>query len=186
MSNPSPIGDRGDRIFRNKLAGPPASGKWRLDDIIIDALGAIHRCVVPTSPGVAAVWNSSFLIVDEVVDLTGNAALFKAMVAQIPAGAIIEEVVHAITELVVGGGTTVKTGIGLNGSAPSAYGLAGALTVNTKKAGRVEPPAPLAVATNLEVCGCTVAGALGDTNLTAGKVRVRVTYRPAPYGLPSV
>jgi hypothetical protein len=183
MPQPSPIGERSDRVFRNKIAGPPLSGSWKQGDIVIDAIGATHTCAISGAPGS---WNSSFLVVDEVVDLTGNAALFKAMATAIPAGAIIEEVVQAITVLVVGGGTTVKTGIGLNGSDPDAYGLAGALTKNTKKAGRVEPPAPLAAATTLEVCGCTTAGALGDTNLTAGKVRVRVTYRPAPVGLPDV
>ena len=183
MPQPSPIGERSDRVFRNKIAGPPLSGSWKEGDIVIDALGAIHTCVISGSPGS---WNSSFLVVDEVVDLTGNAATFKAMATQLPAGAIIEEVVQAITVLVVGGGTTVKTGIGLHATDPDAYGLSGALTVNTKKAGRIEPPAPLAAATTLEVCGCTVAGAIGDTDLTAGKVRVRVTYRPAPVGLPSV
>lgn len=183
MPQPSPIGDRSDRVFRSKVAGPPLSGAWRENDVVIDSLGATHRCAVSGTPGT---WNSSFIVVDEVVDLTGNTALYKAMATQIPAGAIIEEVVQAITVLVVGGGTTVKVGVGLNGSDPDAYGLTAALTKNTKKSGRVEPPAPLATATTLEVCGCTTAGALGDTNLTAGKVRVRVTYRPAPYGLPNV
>lgn len=184
MPQPSPIGDDGkDRIFRSLVAGPPLSGKWRQNDVVIDSLGATHRCAVSGTPGT---WDSSFIVVDEVVDLTGNTAKFKAMATAIPAGAIIEEVVQAITVLVVGGGTTVKVGVGLNGSAPSAYGLTSALTKNTKQAGRVQPPAPLSAATTLEVCGCATAGGIGDTNLTAGKVRVRVTYRPAPYGLPSV
>lgn len=117
---------------------------------------------------------------DTIVDLTGNAAKFKNILT-IPAGSIVQYVAANITELVVGGSTTVKVGIGPNGSSTNKYGHGAALTVNTKIQGLFNVVTPLAADEAVDVCGVVTAGtSLGDTNLTAGKVRVVIVYdKPA-------
>lgn len=118
----------------------------------------------------------TFGIIDEVVDLTGNAALYKAISEDVPAGAVILSVQANIDATVTGGSTTVKIGIGLNASDPDKYGLSGNLAQNTK-INTTPALARLSADTTLDVCACATNGAAGDTNITAGKVHVKIVYQ---------
>lgn len=171
----SAIGARSDRVFRSDAAGPPTSYLWKTGDVVVDRNGVLHTCLYGGTPGT---WESKSVVIDEVVDFTGLDVASKAMTAEIPAGAVIESVQANIDALVVAGGTTVKVGIAPDVADPDEYGLSAALTKNTKIS-VIPAPAVLATAETLSVFACATAGGVGDTNITAGKVRVRVTYRVA-------
>lgn len=200
MATPVSAARIGARTFRLKYAGPPTDDLWFVGDTSIDTLGVTWRCSVSGSPGtwvavagvnagtVAGVEalmlagtpggaGVAIKCIEEVVDLTGNAAKYKSLTTAIPAGSSVLAVQANIEAAVTGGGTTVKVGIGLNGSATNKYGVIAALTKNTKL-NTINPALPvLAGNETIDVCGVTTAGnALGDTNITAGKVRVRVVY----------
>ena len=119
--------------------------------------------------------------VDSIIDFTGNAALYKN-VCTIPAGSKVKLAIIQITELVVGGGTTVKLGLGPNGGDMDQLGITAALTKNSQ-VGRypAEALGIIAAETVVDLNGVTTAGtALGDTNVTAGKARVIIVYdKPA-------
>ena len=115
-------------------------------------------------------------VIEEVVSLAENDAKYKAMTTPIPAGAVILSVQANIEATVTGGSTTVKIGLGPNGGDVDAYGLSGDLVKNTK-INTIPAWAVLATETAIDVNGVVTNGsALGDTNITAGSVRVRVVY----------
>lgn len=113
---------------------------------------------------------------EEVVALAAAGAKFVAMTNAIPAGAVILSAQLNLDSLVVAGGTSVKVGLGDHTGVCNTYGNTLALTKNTK-ANLLPAYAALASAVTLEVCACaTVATGLGDSNFTAGNVRVRIVY----------
>jgi hypothetical protein len=115
--------------------------------------------------------------VDEIIDFTGNATKYKN-VCTIPAGSKVKLAIIQITELVVGGGTTVKLGLGPNGGNVDQLGITAALTKNSQ-VGAVPADALALVAaqTAFDLNGVVTNGsALGDTNVTAGKARVIIVY----------
>ncbi len=119
-----------------------------------------------------------FFEVEQVVDLTAAGAKFVAMSCVIPAGAIILSAQMNIDTLVVAGGTSVKVGLGLNGGTCNTWGNTADLVKNHKA--NLLGTTVLAGATTPEVCACaTVATGLGDTNFSAGAVRVRIVYLAA-------
>lgn len=112
---------------------------------------------------------------DSIIDLTGNAAKFLATGLTIPAGSIVKYAGLFIETLVVGGGTTVKVALGQNAGTTNTFGTSGDLLLGTNVAAMFATKN--AASYGLDLCGVTSAGtALGDTNLTAGKVRVVVIY----------
>jgi hypothetical protein len=119
--------------------------------------------------------------VDTIIDFTSNATTY-INVCTVPAGSKIKLAIIQITELVVGGSTTVKLGLGTHGTSPSLLGKTSALTKNAQN-GLVPADAAsiIASSTGIDLCGVTTAGsALGDTNVTAGKARVIIVYsKPA-------
>jgi len=115
-------------------------------------------------------------VMEEDVDLTDAGAKYVAMSNALPSGAVILSVQANIETLVEAGGTTVKVGIGVQDGDMDEYGLSGDLLQNTK-IDTIPDWAVLAAEKTLHVCGCTTDGsALGDTNLSAGLVRVRIVY----------
>ncbi len=114
--------------------------------------------------------------VDKTLDLTTLSALFKN-VCTIPAGSKVKLAIIQILALVVAGGTTVKVGLGTHGTSPSLLGKTAALTKNSQN-GLVPADAAslIATSTNIDVCGVASAGAIGDTNISAGMVRVVIVY----------
>jgi len=117
-----------------------------------------------------------YVTLEETVDLAAAGAKFVALTSEIPAGAVIESVSANIEELAVAGGTSAKVGIGASAVDPDKYGLTASLLKNIK-VGTILVDAVLGAALQLDVCACTAAGALGDSNFTAGKVRVRIVYK---------
>jgi hypothetical protein len=115
--------------------------------------------------------------VDEIIDFTGNATKYKP-VCTIPAGSKVKLVIAQITVLAVGGSTTVKLGIGPHGGDVDQLGTLATLTKNTQ-INKVPTDALgiIAAETTIDVNGIVTNGsALGDTNVTAGKVRVIIVY----------
>jgi hypothetical protein len=111
------------------------------------------------------------------VDLTAAAAKFVNAFT-IPAGAIIKYVCMHVLTSVVAGGTTVKLALNAHGSTGTGdYVQLATLTKNTKKSALVADATPLAAPLAFDVNGVvTNFSALGDTNLSAGLVRVIAVY----------
>lgn len=115
-------------------------------------------------------------VINEVVSLSGAGATFKALTSSIPAGAVILSAQANIESEVTAGGTTVKVALGLNAGDVDKYGLATGLTQNLK-INTIPTWAVLGSSEQIDVCGVVTDGsALGDTNLSAGSVRVRIVY----------
>lgn len=115
-------------------------------------------------------------VIDETVDLTAAGAKYKAMTTPVPAGAVILSVQANIEALVVAGGTTVKVGLGPNAGTVAKYGKSASLVKN-QKINIIPDWAVLAGDEAIDVCGVVTDGTtLGDTNISAGSVRVRVVY----------
>lgn len=114
-------------------------------------------------------------VIDQVVDFAvGAAAKYRAISPAIPAGAIIHSIQANIEKLVVSATTSVKVGIGPNGTDPNKYGITTDLTKNEKIS---TPLAPiLSAGEQIDVCVCTSAGDIGGSNASAGKVRVHIVY----------
>ncbi len=115
--------------------------------------------------------------VDKTLDLTTLGAKFLN-VCTVPAGSKIKTAIIQIVALVVAGGTTVKVGLGTHGTSPSLLGKTSALTKNAQN-GLVPADAAslIASSTAIDISGVTSAGtALGDTNISAGMVRVVLVY----------
>jgi hypothetical protein len=115
-------------------------------------------------------------VLDEVVSLTSAGAKFKAMTTAVPAGAVILSVQGNIASAITAGGTSVAVSLGLNASDPDKYGFVNALTQNSK-INNIPDWAVLSGATTIDVCATIADGTtLGNTNFSAGSVRVRVVY----------
>lgn len=131
---------------------------------------------VALSFGLTATEGAEVKVIEETVDLTAAGAKFVAMTTAIPAGAVILSAQANIEVLAVAGGTTAKIALGLNAGDVDKYGKTSALTKNLK-VDTVPDWAVLAAEEQIDVCGVIADGsALGDTNLSAGSVRVRVVY----------
>jgi hypothetical protein len=123
-------------------------------------------------------------VLDEVVDLTSAGAKFVAMTTAVPSGAVILGVESNIDAAITAGGTSVKVGIGLNAGDVDKYGLSDDLSQNTKT-NLIPDWTVLSSSEQIDVCAVVTDGsALGDTNFSAGMVRVRV-YFLALAGLPN-
>ncbi len=115
-------------------------------------------------------------VIEETVSLVGAAAKFVALTTPIPAGAVILSAQLNVEALVVAGGTTVKVALGLNAGDVDKYGKTATLVKN-QKANVIPDHAVLAAPEQIDVCGVVTDGsALGDSNFTAGSVRVRIVY----------
>lgn len=121
-------------------------------------------------------YGTEFKVIDEIVDLTAAGAKFVAMANSIPAGAVIISAQMNIQEAVVAGGTSVKVGLGDHSGTCNTWGNTSVLTLNAK-AKALAAYSVLAAQTTPEVCACaSTATGLGNTNFSAGKVRVRIVY----------
>lgn len=118
-------------------------------------------------------------VIDETLDLTALGAKFKALTSAIPAGSVILGVQGNTEAAVTAGGTTVTLSLGLNGSDPDKYGTVsgGDSLAQNGKIDFLPDWVVLSGAEQIDLCGTVTGGAtLGDTNISAGSVRVRVYY----------
>jgi hypothetical protein len=114
--------------------------------------------------------------IDELVDLTALGATSVALTTPIPAGAVILSAQANVDELVVAGGTTVKVALGLAAGDVDKYGKTASLVLN-QKINTLADWAVLSAQEDIAVCGVVTDGTtLGDSNITAGKVQVRIVY----------
>lgn len=126
--------------------------------------------------GASATEGLEIKVIDEDVSLASAGAKYVALTDAVPAGAVILSVQANVEALVVAGGTTVKVGVGLNAGDMDKYGKTSDLTQN-QKIDTIPDWAVLGGEEQLDVCGVVTNGStLGDSNLTAGTVRVRVVY----------
>ena len=155
---------------RTAVVGDRGESKQTLQEVEV-TLEQLHTEVMSDPAGIKEVK------VDTVIDFTGNATKYKN-VCTIPAGSKVKCATIQILTLVVGGSTTVKLGLGTNGTSPSLLGKTSALTKNAQN--NVVPAdaaSLIASSTGIDLCGVTTAGtALGDTNVTAGTARVIIVY----------
>lgn len=114
--------------------------------------------------------------VDTVLDLTTLGALFLN-VCTIPAGSKVKCAIIQIQALVVAGGTGVKVGLGTHGTSPSLLGKTGDLLKNTKnQLVPADAASLIAGSTAIDLSIVATGGTIGDTNISAGKVRVIIVY----------
>lgn len=115
-----------------------------------------------------------FLAIDETFDLTDLGAKYVDMTTAVPDGSIIVCIAANIEEAITAGGTSVKVGIG-TAADPDKYGLTADLAQNSKTLAGIDLTAVLSGAEQIQVGACLTDGSdLGDTNFSAGSVRVRI------------
>lgn len=102
-------------------------------------------------------------------------AVSTDLTQDLPDGAVLLGGQINVETAVTGGGTTTKIGLGPVAD-PDKYGLTSALTKNAK-GDLLIAPAVLSGAEDVKINACTDAGAIGDTALTVGTVRIRLYYR---------
>jgi len=146
------------------------------DGSYLQAVKGVAAGNIAISLGADSSEGLTYETIEELVDLTAAGAKFVALTTAIPANSVVLSASANVEELAVAGGTSVKVGLGLNASDPDKYGLTATLVKN-QKIGTLLVDAVLSAATQLDVCAATTAGALGDANFTAGKVRVRIVYK---------
>lgn len=117
-------------------------------------------------------------IIDEVVDLDGAAAAYKALTTAIPANSVILSIQACIEEAVTvatSGGAFV--GLGTHGTDPDVYGKSSALTKNSKIT-TLPDWSVISTSTTIDVCGIadSTGYPIASGNFTGGKVRVRIVY----------
>lgn len=114
-------------------------------------------------------------IVDQTVSGFTGAKTFD-LTADVPAGAYILSVQANIETLVVAGGTSVKVAIGVAGGDVDKYGKTGTLAKN-QKIDTIPTHAILASAEDVQIGIVVTDGStLGDTDASAGAVRIRIVY----------
>lgn len=158
------------------ITSPTVSGTGTIAASSLTATAAGFGGSTALTIGVDSTHGLQFKQIDEVVDLTALGANSLALTTPIPAGAVILSAQANIDELVVAGGTTVKVALGLAAGDVDKYGKSADLVLNTKF-NTMADWAVLAAQEDIAVCGVTSDGsALGDTNISAGKVHVRIVY----------
>jgi len=122
-------------------------------------------------------------IIEETVDFASHTEAWKAMSVAVPAGAVIISVQANVDAALTTGGTTAHLIIGDHTAVAATYGVADTLTKNSQINTQIAQAslAELVGATTFDVIGAVAANnALGDTDITAGKVFVRIVYRKVP------
>ena len=114
-------------------------------------------------------------VIDETLAAFSAAKTFD-LTEDIPAGAVILSVQANIETAVVAGGTSVKVSVGIAGGDVDKYGKTADLTKN-QKIDTIPVHAILASAEDVQVGIVVTDGStLGDTDASAGVVRVRIVY----------
>jgi hypothetical protein len=123
--------------------------------------------------GASATEGLEVRVIDETTGVL--AAVSTDLTEDVPAGAVILSVQGNVETALTGGGTTVNWGIGTVADPDKYSPTVGALTLDAK-IDNVPDWAVLAGAEDIQVHGVTAGGAIGDTALTVGTVRVRIVY----------
>ena len=125
--------------------------------------------------GATATEGFEIKVIDETVSGFTGAKTFD-LTEDVPAGAVILSVQGNIETAVTAGGTSVKVSIGLAGGDVDKYGKTGTLAQN-QKIDTIPDWAVLSGAEDVEIGIVVTDGStLGDTNASAGAVRVRIVY----------
>lgn len=165
----------GDATSKANAAQAAAiSGASPRTNMVVTAGAAVPA--VGLGLGLDATEGYQLMVIDETLNLTALGAKFKALTTAVPSGAVILSAQANIEAAVTAGGTTALVALGLNGGDVDKYGISTALTKNNK-INTIPAHAVLSGTEQIDVCGVVVGGAtLGDTNISAGSVRVRVVY----------
>jgi hypothetical protein len=121
--------------------------------------------------GATATEGLTTMVVDKTVTL---GAVAGVAIFTIPSGAVLRSIQGNIQVAAVAGGTTAIVGIGVD-SDPNLYAQTANLNKNSK-AETAMAPTLLASPVALEAFPCTSGGAIGDTQFSAGTLRVRIVY----------
>ncbi len=125
--------------------------------------------------GASATEGLEIKVIDETVSGFTGAKSFD-LTEDIPAGAVILSVQANIETTVVAGGTSVGIAIGIASGDVDKYGETTVFTQNTK-IDTIPDWAVLSGAEDVQIGIIVTGGAsLGDTNASAGAVRVRIVY----------
>lgn len=125
--------------------------------------------------GATATEGLEIKVIDETVSGFTGAKTFD-LTEDIPAGAVILSVQANIETTVVAGGTSVKVSVGVAGGDVDKYGKTADFSQNAK-IDTLPDWAVLASAEDVEIGIVVTDGTtLGDTNASAGAVRVRIVY----------
>ena len=163
------------RPLTNKTLTAPTLTTPTISDALQLTAGAMAAAVALRLGGTATE-GLEVSVIDETLDLTALRAKFKALTNTIPAGSVILAVQANIEAAVTAGGTTVKIAVGLNGGDLDKYGQTSDWTHN-QKIDTIPNWTVLSGAEQLDVCGVITGGsAPGDTDISAGSVRVPVAY----------
>ena len=113
----------------------------------------------------------------KVIDETTAAlnAVSTDLTEDVPSGAVILCVQGNVESALTGGGTTANWGIGTAGD-PDKYSPTVGVLAKNSKIDTIPDWAVLSGAEDIQVHGVTAGGAIGDTALTVGSVRVRIVY----------
>ena len=163
-------------IEKTAATGVTLDGTTLIDGTVVapSAAATIAAALTPVFSGGMA---GCLINVFEKQSATLNA--ISTTLLSVPANHVILAVNTNIDAALTGGSTTAKVGIGVAASDPDLYGLSADLNKNTKT--NVSPTfAMLAAQADLSINACATGGALGDTALTVGKVRVRVVTLSFP------
>ncbi len=147
----------------------------------LDASGVINQTAGAAAAAVAQRFGATategfeIKVIDETVSGFTGAKTFD-LTEDVPAGAVILSVQGNIETAVTAGGTSVKVSIGLAGGDVDKYGKTGTLAQN-QKIDTIPDWAVLSGAEDVEIGIVVTDGStLGDTNASAGAVRVRIVY----------
>jgi len=122
-------------------------------------------------------------IIEETVNFASHTEAWKALSTAVPAGAVIISAQANVDVALTTGGTTTHVALGIHDGDVDAYGIVGTLTKNSQINTQIAQASltELVGATTIDVCGVANDHAtLGDTDITAGKVFVRIVYRKVP------
>lgn len=123
--------------------------------------------------GATATEGFEIRVIDET---TGTlSAVSTDLTEDVPIGAVILSVQGNVEAALTGGGTTANWGIG-TAADPDKYSPTVGVLAKNSKIDTIPDWAVLSGAEDIQVHGVTAGGAIGDTALTAGSVRVRIVY----------
>jgi hypothetical protein len=121
--------------------------------------------------GATATEGLTTMVVDKTVTL---GAVAGVAIFTIPSGAVLRSIQGNIQVAAVAGGTTAIVGIGVDAD-PNLYAQTANLNKNSK-AETAMAPTLLAAPVALEAFPCASSGAIGNTQFSAGTLRVRIVY----------
>lgn len=142
---------------------------------VVNQTAGASTAAVAQRFGATATEGLEIKVIDETVSGFTGAKTFD-LTQDVPTGAVILSVQSNIETTVVAGGTSVKVGIGIGGGDVDKYGKTGTFAQNQKTDSILDWDV-LSGAEDIQIGILVTDGtSLGDTNASAGAVRVRIVY----------